>query len=342
MEKGGAYLSTIEEVAQESGVSVATVSRVINRNGKVSAITRQKVLAAIAKLNYHPNTWGRSLRKGQSRILLILVPNITNPYYSPIVHGIQDIARHNRYQTMLCITDGIQIHTNSYFELLHNGNADGVILMDVKKDDLEVSELAKGFPIVQCCEYCSDESVGHVSIDNLKAAYDMTHFLCSVGHRKIGLIGAANSFISTQQRRMGYEKALSEEGIAVEQRYITSAAGDYNFSSGVQAARTLLSLPDRPTALFCISDVIALGALRVAKEMGLRVPEDLSVVGFDDVEYATMFRPMLTTVSQPCYQLGKTSCELLLEQLGGLPPRSVFLEHKIVLRDSSAGLPKNS
>ena len=115
MEKGGAYLSTIEEVAQESGVSVATVSRVINRNGKVSAITRQKVLAAIAKLNYHPNTWGRSLRKGQSRILLILVPNITNPYYSPIVHGIQDIARHNRYQTMLCITDGIQIHTNSYF-----------------------------------------------------------------------------------------------------------------------------------------------------------------------------------------------------------------------------------
>ena len=297
-------MSTIEEVAQESGVSVATVSRVINRNGKVSAITRQKVLAAIAKLNYHPNTWGRSLRKGQSRILLILVPNITNPYYSPIVHGIQDIARHNRYQTMLCITDGIQIHTNSYFELLHNGNADGVILMDVKKDDLEVSELAKGFPIVQCCEYCSDESVGHVSIDNFKAAYDMTHFLCSVGHRKIGLIGAANSFISTQQRRMGYEKALSEEGIAVEQRYITSAAGDYNFSSGVQAARTLLSLPDRPTALFCISDVIALGALRVAKEMGLRVPEDLSVVGFDDVEYATMFRPMLTTVSQPCYQLG--------------------------------------
>lgn len=334
-------MSTIEEVAKESGVSVATVSRVINRKGKVTGATRQKVLAAVAKLNYHPNAWGRSLRKGQSRILLILVPNITNPYYSPIVHGIEDMARRSQYQTMLCITDGSQAQTNSYFELLHNGNADGVILMDAKKDDMEISELAKGFPSVQCCEYCSDESVGHVSIDNFKAAYEMTHFLCSVGHRKIGFIGAANEFISTAQRRLGYEKALSEEKISAEPQYIVSAEKDYNFSSGVRAARDLLSLPDRPTALFCISDVIALGALRAAEDMGLRVPEDLTVVGFDDVEYATMFRPMLTTVSQPCYQLGKTSCELLLEQLNGLPARSVFLEHKIVLRDSSAGVPKN-
>ena len=334
-------MSTIGEVAKESGVSVATVSRVINRNGKVSGETRRKVLAAIAKLNYHPNAWGRSLRKGQSRNLLILVPNITNPYYSPIVHGIEDVARQNRYQTMLCITDGIQIQTNSYFELLHNGNADGAILMDVKKDDMEIPELAGGFPIIQCCEYCSDEKVGHVSIDNFQAAYDMTHFLCSLGHRKIGYVGAANSFISTQQRRLGYEKALAEAGVAAEQRYIVSAGGDYNFSSGVRAARTLLSLPYRPTALFCISDVIALGALRAAEEAGLRVPDDLTVAGFDDVEYATMFRPMLTTVSQPCYQLGKISCELLLEQLSGLAPRSVFLEHKIVLRDSSAGVPKN-
>lgn len=334
-------MSTIEEVAKEAGVSVATVSRVINRSGKVTGDTRQKVLAAIAKLNYHPNAWGRSLRRGESRILLILVPNITNPYYSPIVRGIEDTARRNRYQTMLCITDANQIQSNGYFELLHNGNADGVILMDARKDDPEIPELARNFPTVQCCEYCSDESVGHVSIDNFKAAYEMTHFLCSIGHRRIGFVGAANPFISTLQRRLGYEKALSEEGLPVQRRYVGAADGDYNFSSGARAAREILSQPERPTALFCISDVIALGALRAAEELHLQVPRDLTVVGFDDVEYATMFRPMLTTVSQPGYLLGRTSCEMLLELLEGLSPHAVFLEHKIVLRDSSAGLPKN-
>ncbi|WP_312692186.1 LacI family DNA-binding transcriptional regulator [Caproiciproducens sp.] len=328
-------MSTIAEVAKEAGVSVATVSRVINKNGTVSAETQQKVYAAIAKFDYHPNVWGRSLRRRESRMLLILVPNISNPYYSNIVRGIEDTVRRNRYNSMLCITDMDKRRAGEYFDLLSSGRADGAILMDTTKDDKEIPQLAKNFPIVQCCEYCGDESVGHVSIDNFKAAYEVVRFLCSIGHRRIGFVGSTNQFISTWQRCLGYEKALTENGMPVDGRYIAHADDDYNFPSGMRAARQLLSQPDRPTAIFCISDVIALAAIRAAGELNLRVPEDLTVVGFDDVEYATMFKPMLTTVSQPCYMLGKNSCEMLLEQINGAPARSVFLEHKIILRDSS-------
>lgn len=328
-------MSTIAEVAKEAGVSVATVSRVINKNGTVSAETQQKVYAAIAKFDYHPNVWGRSLRRRESRMLLILVPNISNPYYSNIVRGIEDTVRRNRYNSMLCITDMDKRRAGEYFDLLSSGRADGAILMDTTKDDKEIPQLAKNFPIVQCCEYCGDESVGHVSIDNFQAAYEVARFLCSIGHRRIGFVGSTNQFISTWQRCRGYEKALTENEMPVDGRYIAYADDDYNFSSGMRAARQLLSQPDRPTAIFCISDVIALAAIRVAGELNLRVPEDLTVVGFDDVEYATMFKPMLTTVSQPCYMLGKNSCEMLLEQINGAPARSVFLEHKIILRDSS-------
>lgn len=328
-------MSTITEVAKEAGVSVATVSRVINRNGTVSADTQQKVYAAIAKFSYHPNDWARSLRRRESRMLLVLVPNITNPYYSAIVRGIEDTARRKHYNTMLCITDVDKRRADEYFDLLRSGRADGAILMDTTKDDKEIPELAKSFPIVQCCEYCGSENVGHVSIDNFKAAYEVVRFLCSIGHKKIGFVGSTNQFISTYQRWLGYEKALTENGLPIEKRYLSYADDDYNFSSGMRAVRELLSQPDHPTALFCISDVIALSAVRIAAELKIRVPEDLTVVGFDDVEYATMFKPMLTTVSQPCYLLGKTSCEMLLEQLDGAPARSIFLEHKIILRDSS-------
>lgn len=330
-------MSTIAEVAKEAGVSVATVSRVVNQKGAVTAETQQKVSAAIAKLNYHPNVWGRSLRRRESRMLLILVPNITNPYYSNIVRGIEDTARRNHYNTMLCITDMDHRRAEEYFDLLRSGRADGAILTDTTMEDREVPQLAKSFSIVQCCEYCGDESVGHVSIDNFKAAYEVVRFLCSIGHRRIGLVGSTNRFISTRQRLLGYRKALNENGLPADSRLTANADDDYNFSSGMRAARELLTQPERPSALFCISDVLALAAIRAAGELGLSVPEDLTVVGFDDVEYATMFKPMLTTVSQPCYALGKTSCEMLLEKMDGASAHPVFLEHKIILRDSSAG-----
>lgn len=332
-------MSTIVEVAKEAGVSVATVSRVINRTGPVSPETQQRVYDAVAKYHYQPNAWGRSLRRRESRMLLIFVPNITNPYYADIIRGVEDTALLHRYNTMLCVTNLNRARAREYFALLNSGGADGAIVTDIDQNDREIPQLARQFPIVQCCEYCGDESVPHVSIDNFKAAYQVTRYLCSIGHRSIGFAGADNRFISTRQRRLGYGQALAEENLPVREAYMVNADADYNFASSMREVGRLLSLPGRPTAVFCISDVIALGAVRAAGELGLRVPEDLTVVGFDDVEYARMFRPMLTTVSQPCYRLGEISCEILLKQMGGETADSVFLGHKIILRDSSVAIP---
>ena len=174
-------------------------------------------------------------------------------------------------------------------------------------------------------------------MDNLAAAREVVLTLAGLGHRRIGFIGADNDFMSTIARRQGYLDGLRVLKIPPREDDQTFAGRDYSFASGVEAARRLLARPERPTALFCISDVLALGAVQAARELGLRVPEDLSVVGFDDVEYAVMGHPRLTTVRQPCYELGRTAGELLLTQIQGGPRgRAVYLPHTLIERDSTA------
>lgn len=330
-------MSTIADVAKEAGVSVATVSRVINGKGTVTAETAERVNAAIAKFHYQPNVWGRNLRRKESRMLLVLIPNITNPYYSSIVSGIEDTARRQDYTTILCITNSDKTREQEFLNLLRSGRADGAIFLAAERDSQTVAKLARSYPVVQCCEYCGDEEIPHVSIDNFEAARQVLRHLLNLGHRRIGFVGSTNRFISTLQREEGYQSALQQAGLQPDERYFAYADDDYNFLSGVRAVRELLCLKDRPTAVFCISDMIALGAIRAANELGLNVPQDLTVVGFDDVEYASMFKPMLTTVSQPCYSLGKVSATMLLRQIAtGEKGGAVFLEHKLILRDSSA------
>lgn len=330
-------MNTIADVAKEAGVSVATVSRVINKNGSISAKSVEKVNLAIARLNYQPNVWGRRLRRQESRMILIFVPNIRNPFYASIVSGIEDTLRMSNYGTMLCITNGDKNRELEFTELLYNGQADGVVTLCTDKDDMEVRKLAEDVPVVQCCEFCIEADIAHVSIDNFAAAQQMMQYLISLGHTKIGFVGSINQFISSQDRQKGYEQALKEAGIPIRKEYMAYADREYSFQSGIQAGKSLLSLEDRPTAIFCISDVLALGVIRAAKNLGVGVCEELSVVGFDDVEYATMLNPMLTTVSQPRYSLGKTSAQILLKQIEtGETGSETYLEHKLILRDSTA------
>lgn len=333
-------MSTIADVAKEAGVSVATVSRVINENEKVSSETVEKVNAAIKKLHYKPNVWGRRLRMGESKTILVFVPNIRNPYYASIVSGIEDTMRNSNYGIMLCITNNDKHKEKEFLERLKNGQADGAIMMTVEKQDMDIMRLAHEVPIVQCCEYCEnypEGEIAHVSIDNFAAAKQVVQYLISLGHEKIGFIGSVNKFISSEQRQKGYEKALEEAGIPVKPEYIAYADEDYNFPSGIRAANELLQQEERPTAIFCISDVLALGTIRAAGGLQISVCNDLSVVGFDDVEYATMLQPMLTTVSQPRYSLGKASAEMLIRQIEtGEKSGKMYLEHKIILRDSTA------
>lgn len=328
-------MPTISDVAAKAGVSVATVSRVINGSSKVSPETLIKVKQAIAELNYRPNLLGRALRKTKSERVLVLLPNIANPFYAEIVKGIEDVANKNGYSIMLCNTDSNLEREKKYIKMLKSHLADGAILMASEMTCEELTELSHEIPIVQCCEYKVGIPITHVSIDNEMAAYKAVNHLIGLGHKKIAFIGAKNQFLSSSLRKDGYIRALNEAGIDFDPAYC--GYGDYSYKSGFRIMKQLLSLEARPTAVFCISDLMAVGAIRSAMEEELRVPEDLAVCGFDNIYFSRMFKPTLTTVSQPMHDLGCTAMEALINIIEekNTEPMHYFMEHELIIREST-------
>ncbi|HHW48296.1 MAG TPA: LacI family transcriptional regulator [Clostridiaceae bacterium] len=328
-------MSTIQDVAKAAGVSVATVSRVINNSRSVSAETRELVLETIKKLNYQPNLLGRNLRRAETRLILILLPSISNPFYAKLVKGAEDVAHKNGYNVMLCNTDSDINRERMYLEHLKNRLADGLIFMSPEIDKDELTSISKRFPVVQCSEYKEGADVPRIRIDNMAAAYKAVKHLIGIGHRRIGLISAKNEYVSTKQRELGYRKALEDSGIDFDSALVKY--GNYGFRSGLRAGNQLLSIDNRPTAIFAISDSMAIGAIRAAKERGLKVPADIAVVGFDDISFASMCEPPLTTISQPKYDLGCAAMEMLLAQIQGKPFETdeIVLEHELIIRQST-------
>lgn len=327
--------ATIQDVAKIAGVSVATVSRVLNQSSSVAKNTRDVVLEAIKQLDYRPNFLARNLRRTETKMVLVLLPTIANPFYSRIVKGIEDVALKNGYNVMLCNTDSDVGRERVYIELLKDRRADGIIFMAPEMDEQELTALGAEFPVVQCCEYKESVPLPLVAIDNFDAAEKATRHLLSLGHRRIGLITCRNSFVSTIRREQGYKSALEAANIEPDEQLVTY--GDYSFKSGQRAAIQLLGMKDRPTAIFAISDTMAIGALRAAREKSLFVPEDLAVLGFDNISFASMCDPMLTTVSQPKYDLGCTAMDLLLREIRGelKEPMDIVLENELIIREST-------
>lgn len=330
---------TIEQVARCAQVSVATVSRVLNNSPTVRPATAERVRSAIRELHYIPNQSARNLRRNESRVLLALAPNFSNPYYSRILTGIGDLAREREYSVLICNTAGSGENERHFLTMLERHRADGAILLGCHRDYTWLGDLSERFPIVQCCEYVPELNAPSVSIDNYAAAFETVTFLQTLGHRKIAMIGADNLYISTRLRQQGYRDAMTAAGCVPPASYYEEADADYSFASGQEAAKKILTLESRPTAIFCISDILALSVISVAQEIGLRVPEDLTVTGFDDVDYTTMFHPFLTTVAQPCYEMGRQSTALALDLLQGSAEKTAersFIPHRLVERESSA------
>lgn len=327
---------TIADVAKAAGVSVATVSRVMNGSGLVTDATAQVVRETIERLGYVPNLQARNLRRNESRNVLVLLPNITNPYYSNVFSGINERAMELGYTPYLCSTDADNFE-HILQETISQKRADGAILMQIGYREEWLQKYSKAFPVVQCCEYTDFGNIPHVSVDNYQAGYEATEYLAGLGYQKIGMISADNENVSTIQRARGFRDAMKEAGLAYEEQYITCTDGDYSYAGSLEAAKKLLSREDRPQALFCISDAIALAAVVAAKELGLRVPEDLSIVGFDDVIYTQMIHPYLTTVVQPCRELGIRAMDMVHELIaeGKSTQRSVTLPHGFVEREST-------
>lgn len=295
--------------------------------------TRKKVQETIAKLGYTPNLQARNLRTARAYVVVALVPDISNPLFAEIVRGIEQVAHEHRYAVLLGDTQNSLDREQAYANLLDTKQADGLITMLPHIPKI----VATGrLPIVNAYEYVKDKSITSVYVDNVAAAQEATTYLLTLGHREIAFVaGPKNSPISVD-RDTGYEKALAQAGI--KRDHTLTAPGDFSVESGVRGMESLLARGHRFTAVFCSNDEMAIGAMRACKTHSLRVPEDMSIVGFDDMRFAPYAYPPLTTVAQPKAEMGREAMSMLIEILSGVdvPARKRILATQLVVRGSTA------
>ena len=327
-------MSNIREVARLAGVSVATVSRTLTSPDRVRQATRDKVNAAVEQAGYRPNLMAVQFRSRRTANLVILVPKIANTFFARVISGAQQAAQAAGYRLLLCDTQGREDIEREFAELVDAHQADGVI--QLRAYDPFPADRADTPPMINACEVIKGGRHPTISLDNQAAAKAMTEHLIGLGHRRIGLIKGPQSSPLTQDRVAGYQAALARAGITSDPLIICH--GDFSLSAGYDGAATLLALPDRPTALFCENDEMAIGALKRIKEAGLRVPEDISLVGFDDIPLAHYCDPPLTTIAQPAEGFGRRAVEMLINLIEKKtnPQQHVILPFELTIRKSSA------
>ncbi|WGL18393.1 LacI family DNA-binding transcriptional regulator [Microbulbifer bruguierae] len=351
-------MSNIRTVARLAGVSVATVSRTLAKPDLVSPRTRKKVLAAVDEAGYKPNLMAVQFRSRRTHNLVVLVPTIANPFFSRVITGIQERAREAGYQVLLCNTLGREEIERDYARMVQNFQADGVIQLRAFDPFSGLDEAEKGEgkvkgkgkvrgkagdqlpPMVNACEVMRDCGYPSVQLNNRAAARAITDHLVRLGHRRIGLIKGPQRSPLTLERVAGYREALEAAGIAFDDSLL--CPGDFTLQSGHRAAGTLITRDNPPTAIFCENDEMALGAMQRIKQAGLRVPQDISVAGFDDIAYASYSDPALTTIAQPAEEFGATAAQLLIDQLetaSSGEPAQVVLPYDLKVRDSTGPAP---
>lgn len=328
-------MTPIQEVAKRANVSVATVSRVLNNNPYVKEETRARVAKVIKELNYSPNLSGRILRRNETETILVLLNTISNPFFSKAVTGIRHIADKMGYLIMICNTEADIKKEVEFLNLLRYRQADGAIIITQEMDQKGLEEIDANFPIVQCFEYHDSSKLSYVSIDNERAAYEAVSYLISIGHKNIGFVGCDSSYPSAKQREQGYVSALKEAKIELNDSLMIR--GNYGFKSGYECGKKFMELDQRPTAIFAISDMQAIGVIRALKNCGVRVPEDISVVGFDNIAFSEIYDPSLTTVSQPAYKIGSRAMSLLVSRIKDekYKTQHILLKHNLIIREST-------
>ncbi|MCG5075289.1 LacI family DNA-binding transcriptional regulator [Paraburkholderia tagetis] len=336
-----AHGGSIAAVARRAGVSVATVSRVLNGHANVRPATRARVLAEVESSGYRVNELARNLRTAESRLLLTMVPDFGNPFYAEIVRGIDSVARRAGYFMLLCDTGADAGRERSYFDLLRRHRADGAICLDpatVQQANRMMADESQALPWVACCEFDPAVGVPYVGIDNFRAARDAVRHLIASGRRRIALINSDDHYLYAQQRRDGYLAALAEAGIEMRDAWRVNV-NCLDYEAGAQAAAALMRLSREaaPDAIFAVSDTLAVGVLNGLRGARSRVPEDVAVVGFDDIALAAQVDPPLTTVAQPMRELGETAARLLLRRLADPQAQvpGVLLPHRLVIRQSA-------
>lgn len=327
----------MNDVARVAGVSRKTVSRVINAEANVSNGTKTRVLQAVRELSYIPNFMAQGLATGHSRCIGVVIGHsaefaFSNPLLGEVLKGIGQTIASRGFQVIL-VTQNIP---GMVEPLVRNQQVDGLLLMSVPLNDPVITALqGEGFPLQLTCKY-TDTDIAFVDVDNRKGALQATQHLISLGHERIGFIDGPLQHGSCRDRLAGYREALETADLAYEPTLVEE--GDFSEESGFRKAFALLERGDNLTAIFAASDLMAIGAMRAVQETGLRIPEDISVVGFDGIPLSRYLSPPLTTIRQPAVEKGKLAAEMLLQRLGGERVRNhqIYLEPELVVRATTA------
>jgi LacI family transcriptional regulator len=328
---------TIKDVARLSGVSPMTVSRVINDSERVSPDTRRKVQAAISELGYVPSRLARGLSRQRTGTLALIVPDVANPFFTLIVRGAEDIARRAGYRVILCDTRADPNVEREVIEEMIAHRVEGIVIAPVSdRSKSHLRRLARfGGPFVLVDRTVRGVDSAVVRGNSADGARQLVDHLISLGHRRIGFIVESDDVSTARERRQGYEAALAGAGIPHDPELVANATVDP--TGGSEGMRQLLQLKDRPTAVFTVNNLVALGAIEAVRDAGLEVPDDVALVCFDDIEFASRLYPFLTVMEQPAETFGTLGTQLLLERIEGRGPersRMVVLPARFVLRKS--------
>jgi LacI family transcriptional regulator len=329
-------MTTIREVAEIAGVSYATVSHVINNTRVVSPETRQRVLDAMAELNYRPNALARSLRQGKTNTLGLVLPDSANPFFAEISRSIEDEAFNKGYSVFLCNTELDTQRELFYVDVLSKKQVDGIIFVAAGDQADSLDFLAReGMPVVMIDRNLPNVEVDAVLTDHQMGGFLATRHLLQLGHTRIACIAGPSSITPSAERITGYRNALEQANIPYDEKLVIR--GDYHSQSGMDITHFILQMDPRPTAIFALNDLMALGALRAAAEDGCSVPGDLAVIGYDDLELSQFTNPPLTTIAQPKKEIGLQAVSLLVDRISqnSRPPRRLVLPPELIVRRST-------
>lgn len=338
-------MANMKQIARMAGVSLGTVSNVLNGSASVREPLRSRVEEAVRKLGYQPSALARGLRRDKTNMIGMVIPDVSNPFFPAVVRGAEDVAFSNGYRLVLCNTDNDHVKELAHLNELRTFLPAGLIVIPSNFSDLtkQAESYHQNGAAVVCADRLPKKWQGDsVTVANEQGAAALTRHLIRLGHERIAIITGPLHLTNSQQRLRGFRQAMAEAGLTAPPEYLQEAS--FDVSGGRTQGLLLLRLLPRPTAIFAANDMIAMGVIQAARELGLSCPEEISIAGFDDLEFASLLNPSLTTVFQPGYQLGATAARLLLERVNGHagPPSHIVLETELKIRESVAPPPTPS
>ncbi|MCK9221462.1 MAG: LacI family transcriptional regulator [Limnochordia bacterium] len=329
-------MTTIKDIAKIAGVSPATVSRALGGYGYVKDSTRRRIQEVADQLGYHPNALARSMVTRSTQTIGLIISDIANPFFPEVVRGIEDTAHQKGFTVILCNSDEDSEKERTYIDVLMAKRVDGLIIASTAANAQHLLQLKeRNLPLVLLDRSFGEGNVDTVKVDNTLGAFQAVNHLIELGHRRIGIITGPDRIPTARERLAGYEHALKQHSIHLEPRFIVK--GDFKEEDAYMGVKYLMDLERPPTALFTANNRTTTGALTAIWELGLHIPDELSVIAFDDLPWMQLLQPQLSVIQQPTYELGVTAAELLFKRLmSDTPQKSQLLQlnSKLVLRNS--------